>query len=925
LVTRTATDTILTNATTSENITFRNVEQVSFNGDVRPLSEVLGNSLSEFGDDYVGTPGNDSINGLGGNDSLDGLGGDDTIIGGLGVDTLVGGAGNDLFVVDVPGDVLEESASEGADSVNVAFTLAGTYVMGAEVENATVTALGTVAVNVTGNTLDNAITGNAATNTLDGGAGNDTLDGGVGNDILIGGAGDDTYVVSALTDVVNETVGGSSGADTVNVSLAVAGVYVLTANVENGFVGNVLAGVGITGNAGANLLTGNTANNTLSGLDGDDTLVGGSGVDVIDGGNQNDQVNLIGAFSSYTITRPNATDTLLVNVGTGENVTVRNVETFQFADGPQTQAAVWGNALSPFNDTYTGTPGNDSINGQAGNDSLTGLAGNDTIIGGAGVDTMVGGEGNDIYEVDIGGLTPDVVVEALDEGTDLVNVAFTVAGALYTLPANVENGAITSAGTLAVNLTGNTLDNLLTGNGGNNAINGDAGSDTLNGGLGNDTLVGGADDDTLDGGVGNDNLQGGAGNDTYVVSAITDIVNETLPGSSGTDVVNVGLTATGTYLMTNEVENAIVTGTIAGINVTGNGLNNTITGNNLANTLLGGLGEDTLIGGGGTDILDGGGGNDIVFVNGTKAQFTSITRPNATDVLMVSTATGETVTLRGVESVHFSDQTLSMNGILGNTPSAFNDFIVGGAGNDTFDGLAGNDNISGMDGNDLLIGGVGNDILIGGLGNDTLRVDVAGDVVAEAVGEGFDRVEVAFTQTGTYVLPAGAEIEVAQVTSAGTLAAGITGNEFDNLLIGNAGNNILIGGLGNDTLDGGAGNDNLQGGAGDDLYIVNVVTDVVNETLVGSNGDDTVNVAFLGAATYVLPLNVERATIVTGTGGVNVTGNASANTLTGNAANNSLLGLAGNDTIVGGGGVDTIDGGTETDLVVLPGLASEYF
>jgi Ca2+-binding RTX toxin-like protein len=38
-----------------------------------------------------------------------------------------------------------------------------------------VTAAATVAVNLTGNDLDNNLTGNAAANTLSGGAGNDTL------------------------------------------------------------------------------------------------------------------------------------------------------------------------------------------------------------------------------------------------------------------------------------------------------------------------------------------------------------------------------------------------------------------------------------------------------------------------------------------------------------------------------------------------------------------------------------------------------------------------------------------------------------------------------------------------------------------------------------------------------------------------------
>ena len=48
------------------------------------------------------------------------------------------------------------------------------------------------------------------------------------------------------------------------------------------------------------------------------------------------------------------------------------------------------------------------------------------------------------------------------------------------------------------------------------------------------------------------------------------------------------------------------------------------------------------------------------------------------------------------------------------------------------------------------------------------------------------------------------------------------------------------GGAGNDTLNGGAGADNMRGGAGNDVYVVDNVVDIVNESLSGSNGIDTV-------------------------------------------------------------------------------------
>jgi Ca2+-binding RTX toxin-like protein len=55
--------------------------------------------------------------------------------------------------------------------------------------------------------------------------------------------------------------------------------------------------------------------------------------------------------------------------------------------------------------------------------------------------------------------------------------------------------------------------------------------------------------------------------------------------------------------------------------------------------------------------------------------------------------------------------------------------------------------------------------------------------------------------------------------------------------------------------------------------------------------------------TVKLATNVEKA-ILTGSGSVNATGNAGANTLTGNSAANTLNGLGGKDLLIGGTGAD---------------------
>ncbi|MBD2415804.1 hypothetical protein FACHB389_34460 [Nostoc calcicola FACHB-389] len=151
-----------------------------------------GNSLNNI---ITGNSGNNTLNGGSGNDTLSGGSGNDTVTGGIGNDSLdggtgddslLGGTGNDIYVVDSVGDVVIENLNEGTDTVQSLVS----YILGANVENLTLTATG--AINGTGNNLNNTITGNSANNTLNGAVGNDILIGGAGNDTLLGGDGNDT-------------------------------------------------------------------------------------------------------------------------------------------------------------------------------------------------------------------------------------------------------------------------------------------------------------------------------------------------------------------------------------------------------------------------------------------------------------------------------------------------------------------------------------------------------------------------------------------------------------------------------------------------------------------------------------------------------------------------------------------------------------
>jgi Ca2+-binding RTX toxin-like protein len=130
-------------------------------------------------ENLTGSAYGDTLTGSTAANLLVGLAGDDSLNGGDGADTMVGGTGNDSYVVDNPGDVVMENPGEGADTVSASVT----YVLGANVEDLTLT--GTGAINGTGNGDANLIIGNAGNNVLAGLGGADTLSGGAGADRFV--------------------------------------------------------------------------------------------------------------------------------------------------------------------------------------------------------------------------------------------------------------------------------------------------------------------------------------------------------------------------------------------------------------------------------------------------------------------------------------------------------------------------------------------------------------------------------------------------------------------------------------------------------------------------------------------------------------------------------------------------------------------
>jgi Ca2+-binding RTX toxin-like protein len=462
---------------------------------------------------------------------IDGYGNSEhnTITGNAGINTMDGATGNDFYVIQTLSDVLDDQVGEGEDTVLAAITWALDNIH--ETEN--IFLLGTNAINATGNDLGNSLIGNSGKNILDGGLGDDTyglgtsstndvivldtggndtvivgasytiasradleniwltgtglfnatgnanvnslvgndgkntLNGGAGADFMVGGRGDDTFFVDNVGDITVDDLDRPDvdplvlqdpdilpgGKDTVISSVS----YALSLYLDNLTLTNVATALNGTGNALTNIIKGNSFNNVLNGGFGSDTLDGGAGNDsyYIDAAGDviKDTSGIDHVFSSlgfYTL-------------GTGlENLTLI---------GP-----------NPVNGT--GNIGNNTITGNGENNIIDGAGGSDTMIGG-GSDTLVG----DIYFVD---KITDVVIG--DAGLDTIRSKVTYSLDTATAVA-VEN--LFLEGTLAINATGNALDNSLVGNSGVNTLVGGDGNDFLSGGGGKDVMYGGNGADTF--------------------------------------------------------------------------------------------------------------------------------------------------------------------------------------------------------------------------------------------------------------------------------------------------------------------------------------------------------------------------------------------------------------------------------------------
>ena len=241
---------------------------------------------------------------------------------------------------------------------------------------------------------------------------------------------------------------------------------------------------------------------------------------------------------------------------------------------------------------------------------------------------MIGSTGDDSYYIDHPG---DTVTENAGEGND-TEVSWV--SRTLTLSPNVE--FLSLGGDQPISGTGNALGNFLYGNN-NPAPNA---------------------------------LAGGAGNDTYTVGAGDTVIE--LPSEGSNDRVfsyaDFALSANVEYLSLDVAGGS-------GLRGIGNELANTLVGNAAANILEGLAGNDTLSGGLGNDTLDGGSGTDRALFNGTgggTAAEYSINFVGGSTYTVTKIATGELDTLTDVESVQFTDTTVTLDtsgGAVSHAPS----------------------------------------------------------------------------------------------------------------------------------------------------------------------------------------------------------------------------------------------------------------
>ncbi len=776
---------------------------------------------------FIGTAGNDTLNGAASDDILRGLGGNDTLNAGAGNDELDGGEGNDTL------------NGQGGD--DLLYGGAGTDTLYGDAGNDTLVDEGT-ADTLNGGTGNDILIGGGSAYGNDG---NDTfskgvwMDGGLGLDtyrvletngpkdvyITAGADGGDVVIVGGGLSPADIKVALHSSASSLDLKLSslldsrtvtlmsiatpagstprIAEVRFESApetiwtlpdlirmSLEGDDGNNTIGGFNdipstLIGAGGRDQLSGGNANDTLDGGRGDDYLAGGAGADTYifgpdSGADELVDISDTGGNVIQLKTGVTPDDLVLLRTGQGGGWGSDGIGTMSANDSlvllvPSTGARLWVTQF--FKPNGTGVVGEIRFADSAGTvwtyaDIVT-RAG--ASLSGA-QNAMTGTAANDVFTVDN---ASDTITEAAGGGTDTV-----VSSVSYVLPTEVEN--LNLVGQLALSGKGNSGNNVLRGNEADNILRGAGGTDQYYGGLGNDTYIDSAirwtSLDMLTNPVVPNIFEGvNEGYDTL----ITDAWSVTLPENVERLLVPSAM-AIGSYSST--------VGVVYQHKYIGNGLDNVI-------DLTGATQLDQ-------DVrIDGGAGSDTMIGSN---RFDTYVVDNVGDVIVEKTVGGGQVE----SSVSYTLGKNLLNIKLTGSSA------IDGTGNELNNTLDGRSNVAA-------------NVLAGLTGNDTYYLGV-GDTIVESADGGNDTVMVT----------------AAMGVSQGTVDLGVWSNVESVVLADEVGIANIVGNAGNNRLTGNLSSNTIDGLDGDDV-IINSATggSTATDYLNGGNGNDTIT--SLGGYSYI--------------------------------------------------------------------------
>jgi Ca2+-binding RTX toxin-like protein len=832
-----------------------------------PRANIFG---GDGNDTITGGSGNDQLFGQAGEDTLLGNGGADLLFGGDGNDVLTGGTGNDQVfgqagndqLIWNPGDGSDvNEGGDGIDTVEVNggnsaenFTIAanGSRVRFDRVDPAPFTLdIGTAEnLIVNGNGGDDSITagnglasliqitmdGGNGNDTLTGGDGNDTLIGGDGNDVLDGGRGNDTALMGAGNDTFvwnpgdgNDTVEGQAGSDTLlfngsnaseNINLSANGSRArLTRDVGNIVMDtNSVEQVDINALGGADTITvGDLTGTHIGQVNLDLASPPGSGVGdgqadtvILNGTNNADNVQVVGAGTSFTVSGLPAVVAVSGSEGANDQLVVDTLGGDDSISASTLPAGVVRLTVDAGdgNDTIVGSQGADVLIGGDGNDFVNGGQGNDVALLGAGDDTFVWnpGDGSDTVEGQAGFDTMifngSNASEQIDVSANGQRVRFFRDVGNVTMDLNQVEGidfnALGGADTITVNdLTGTGVSQL------NLDLSSPPGS-----GIGDDQ----ADSVIINGTNGDDQISATSSTSGITVSGLAALVHIagsepssdmlSVNGLAGNDVIDASALQANSIALTENGGD----GTDMLIGSPGNDVIDGGRGNDVA---LMGAGNDTFVWnpGDGSDTVEGQAGFDTMIFNGSNVSEQINISANGRRVRFFRDVGDVTMDLNQVEGIDFNAlggaDTITVNDLTGTGVSQLNLDLASPAGSGSGDGQVDSVIVNGTNGDDaVIVNGDASGVAVMGL---AALVNITGAEPA------IDRL--------TVNTLGGDDVMDASGLAVGAIGLTADGGDGDDILIGGDGDDVLLGGDGDDVLIGGPGLDVLDGGSGNNVLI----------------------------------------------------------------------------------------------------------